>query len=140
MNNPDLPYPNGALPKTDDNPNFGPIADDFMFFSDEDGNDMIGFGELEDFGQAYFKYVGDESLAYYSVKANGGFTLYTYMTGLNSLAYVSTQAHNISHVTFWTGLPHVTPELGTWSMGLAAVAVGLLFSLAKSSRAYRSAG
>jgi len=98
VNNPDLPYPNGALPKTDDNPNFGPIADDFMFFSDEDGNDMIGFGELEDFGQAYFKYVGDESLAYYSVKANGGFTLYTYMTGLNSLAYVSTQAHNISHV------------------------------------------
>ncbi len=86
----------------------------FSFF-EADMTPITSESGLTDGDIAYFSYSGPEDLLYYSVKtsANDGFSLYTFMPGLNLLDIVNSDRDN-SHVSFWV------PEPASWL--LAAIA------------------
>lgn len=123
--------PDPLLIKSDDD-DFDPIPSDYMFFSDEAGTMMLDTaGEIHTSTMVWFKYTGTESILYYTVKGgNEGYDVYQYMTGMLNKAETPT-GQQISHLSFWTGIKppgSSVPELGTWSMSLAALAVGALLA------------
>lgn len=110
-NDPDLIDPVARLSKTDDGGFAFDGSNGFMFFSDSLGTTMVNSAsELHSLSEAYFKYTGPDNLILYSVKgpASHGFSLYTFMTGLNLLD-LSGDSRDISHVSFWGGPPGLDP-------------------------------
>ncbi|MEQ8208620.1 MAG: hypothetical protein RH917_02215 [Lacipirellulaceae bacterium] len=134
---PDLIPPTSLFKKTDDDATFVfNMANGFMFFEDAAGTMPITTeSALTALPEAYFKYTGtDANLLYYSVKGPGnfGFSLYTFMSGLNLLD-LSGDHREISHVSYWQG-PHgidpfgnpVVPEPAALSIGSVLLGCFLL--------------
>lgn len=129
-NDPDLIHPTGLFKKTDDDAAFVfDMSNGFMFFEDASGTMPVTTpSALTALSEAYFKYTGsDANLLYYSVKgpSNFGFSLYTFMSGLNHLD-LSGDSREISHVSFWEGPPGVDP-FGDPIPEPASLALGSLF-------------
>ena len=121
-NEPDLTTDISLFKKTDDDAGdlFNGTNDNngFSFFEADLTTPITSESGLFDDVVAYFSYSGPEDLLYYSVKtsANDGFSLYTYMPGLNLLDVVNSTS-GLSHVSFW-GVS--VPEPASWL--LAAIA------------------
>ena len=121
-NDPDLTTAISLFKKTDDDAGdlFNLTNDNsgFSFFEADMTTPITSESGLTDGDVAYFSYSGPEDILYYSVKASAedGFSLYTYMPGLNLLDVVNSTS-GISHASFWVVS---APEPASWL--LAAIA------------------
>jgi hypothetical protein len=90
----------------------------FSFFEADMTTAITSESGLTDGDVAYFSYSGPENILYYSVKtsANDGFSLYTYMPGLNLLDVVNS-TRGISHASFWVVS---APEPASWLLAATA--------------------
>jgi hypothetical protein len=134
----DPPVP--LLTKSDDSNFDMDFLSDFMFFSDAGGTTMLNSGaEIHAEEMAWFKYTGAASLLYYTVKGgNEGYNVYQYMPGMLNIAE-QPSGGEISHISFWTGITppgSSVPELGTWSMSLAALVIGAMLSVKRRRSAF----
>jgi hypothetical protein len=109
-NDPDLTTNISLFKKSDDDATelFAPLSD-FAFFEDAAGTIPIANESgLVALSEAYFSYSGPANILFYSVKgpSSFGFSLYTYMAGLNLLDLIG-DSRDISHVSFWEGPPGI---------------------------------
>jgi len=90
----------------------------FSFFEADMTTPITSESGLTDSVIAYFGYSGPEDIFYYSVKASAedGFSLYTYMPGLNLLDVVNSTS-GISHASFWVVS---APEPASWLLAATA--------------------
>ena len=90
----------------------------FSFFEADMSTPITFESGLTDGDVAYFSYSGPANISYYSVKtsADDGFSLYTYMPGLNLLDVVNSTS-GISHASFWVVS---TPEPASWILAATA--------------------
>ena len=121
-NEPDLPTAIFLFKKTDDDAGdlFNGTNDNngFSFFEADMTTSITSESGLTDGNTAYFSYSGPEDLLYYSVKTseNDGFSLYTFMPGLNLLDVVNS-TRDFSHVSFWVA---AVPEPASWLLAVTA--------------------
>jgi hypothetical protein len=134
-NDPDLTTNISLFKKSDDDATelFAPLSD-FAFFEDAAGTIPITTESgLTSLDEAYFTYSGPANILFYSVKgpSSFGFSLYTYMAGLNLLD-LSGDSREISHVSFWVGPPNIdifgnpVPEPATCAL-LGVAVCSLMF-------------
>ena len=121
-NEPDLTTDISLFKKTDDDAgdlfNLTNDNNGFSFFEADMTTPITSESGLTDDDVAYFSYSGPAKILYYSVKtsANDGFSLYTFMPGLNLLDVVNSTS-DFSHVSFWgAGLP----EPSSWLLAATA--------------------
>jgi hypothetical protein len=134
-NDPDLTTDISLFKKSDDDaPELFTSPSDFAFFADSGGTIPIATESgLVALSEAYFTYSGPANILFYSVKGPStfGFSLYTYMAGLNLLD-LSGDSRAISHVSFWTGPPGINfygnpvPEPATCLLFATAICCSLL--------------
>ena len=121
-NEPDLTTAISLFKKTDNDAGdlFNLTNDNsgFSFFEADMITSITSESELTDGDVAYFSYSGPEDILYYSVKASAedGFSLYTYMPGLNLLDVVNSTS-GISHASFWVVS---APEPASWLLAATA--------------------
>jgi hypothetical protein len=150
-----LPNIVGLLTKTDDDkvdedpP--GTFEDDyFSLFDFYESDGVTPIGSLMDLENAFdtgdksvfFEFTGMESLLYYTVKGGNNYRLFQYMPGMLNFAEAPVNPSGgpagISHISFWIGPTppgSSVPELGTWSMTMAALAIGSMISAKRRRKA-----
>jgi hypothetical protein len=134
-NDPDLTTDISLFKKSDDDaPELFAPPSDFAFFADAAGTiPIVTESGLVALSEAYFTYSGPANILFYSVKgpSSFGFSLYTYMAGLNLLD-LSGDSRAISHVSFWAGPPGINfygnpvPEPATCLLLATAICCSLL--------------
>ncbi|HEV7302338.1 MAG TPA: hypothetical protein VGN72_23570 [Tepidisphaeraceae bacterium] len=119
--------------KTDDNSTFVFNASNgFTFYDSQVGGNQISTENgLTNTTTAWFTYTGPASVSYYSLKASGNFSVYSYDAGVRNLLQVpDTKLKDISHASFWT-TPTAVPE----PAGIATMAVLGSIALVRRRRA-----
>ena len=118
-NDPDLTTAISLFKKTDDDAgdlfNLTNDNNGFSFFEADMMTPITSESTLTDDDVSYFSYNGPANILYYSVKtsAKDGFSLYTFMSGLNLLDVANGDRDN-SHVSFWV------PEPASWLLAMTA--------------------
>ena len=118
-NDPDLTTAISLFKKTDDDEgdlfNLTNDNNGFSFFEADMTTPITSESTLTDDDVSYFSYNGPANILYYSVKtsAKDGFSLYTFMPGLNLLDVANGDRDN-SHVSFWV------PESASWLLAMTA--------------------
>lgn len=121
-NEPDLTTDISLFKKTDDDAGdlFNGTNDNngFSFYEADMLTPITSESGLTDVDVAYFSFSGLENILYYSVKtsANNGFSLYSFIPGLNLLDVVNS-TKDFSHVSFWVVS---APEPASWLLAVIA--------------------